>query len=42
MKYIYFIAYCQRRGYDEGTGSIEVTRKKKLKTLKNYEKLKSL
>lgn len=28
MKYIYFIAYCQRRGYDEGTGSIEVTREK--------------
>ena len=39
MKYIYFIVYFQKRGYDEGTGSIEI---KKLKQLKNCENLKSL
>lgn len=39
MKYIYFIAYCQRRGYDEGTGSIEVTRNKKIETIEELREI---
>lgn len=39
MKYIYFIAYCQRRGYDTGTGSIEVTRNKKIESIEELREI---
>ena len=39
MKYIYFIAYLQKRGYDEGTGSIEVTRNKKIESIEELREL---
>ena len=39
MKYIYFIAYFQKRGYDEGTGSIEVTRNKKIESIEELREL---
>lgn len=39
MKYIYFIVYFQERGYDEGTGSIEVTRNKKIETIEELREL---
>lgn len=39
MKYIYFIAYFQKRGYDEGTGSIEVTRNKKIESIEELREI---
>jgi hypothetical protein len=39
MKYIYFIVYFQKRGYDEGTGSIEVARNKKIKSIEELREL---
>ena len=39
MKYIYFIAYYQRRGYDTGTGSIEVTRNKKIESIEELREI---
>lgn len=40
MKYIYFITYFLKQGYGFGLGNAQVIRNKKLKTLKNYKRLK--
>lgn len=39
MKYIYFIVYSQKRGYDVGTGSIEVTRNKEIESIEELREL---
>lgn len=39
MKYIYFIVYAIKRGYDWGAGSAEVTRYKKIKSIEELQEI---
>lgn len=39
MKYIYFIAYSQKRGYDMGKASTELTRNKKIESIEELREI---